>query len=123
MQAFFEGIQGLTVLDVFMYAMPLSKLAFLVLFIALIVTAVLAVLRYSGGGSRMGLFLIGGGAIGVGLLAALYNASIIRVASESTGVTDIRILAPSIFEVVLLLGLSLLVAAITLAGALPAQKK
>jgi len=108
------GIQGIAVIDVLLFASPVSKLAFFILSIAAILTAILAWIRYARGGNRIGLLLIGAGSIGVGLLAALYNVSIIRIASESTGITDIRILAPSILEVLLLLGACVLIAVITL---------
>ncbi|MFT3998112.1 MAG: hypothetical protein QM667_11965 [Asticcacaulis sp.] len=117
MKAFFEGIEGISALDVILYAPSSSKLGFFILFVAVIVTAVLAFIRYSRGGPRLMLLAIGLGAAGLGLLLSLLSASFIQQASEATGITDIRIMAPSIYEIVLLVGGSLVVGLITLIGA------
>lgn len=117
MKAFLEGIEGLSILDVVMYAVPTTKLSLALLIAMALVVSVLAVKRRAGDGPRSGaLFVIGVVVPGLGLLAALYDGLMIKQASDATGITDLHVLAPSILGVLLLLGLSLIVAAIAFIG-------
>ncbi|UDF02196.1 hypothetical protein [Asticcacaulis sp. AND118] len=117
MKAFLEGIEGLSILDVVMFAVPTTKLSLALLIAAAMVVSVLAVKRRAADGPRSAaLFVIGVVGPGLGLLAALYDGLMIKQASDATGVTDLHILAPSILGVLLLLGLSLIVAAIAFIG-------
>lgn len=117
MKAFLEGIEGLSILDVVMFAGPTTKLSLALLIAAAMVVSVLAVKRHAGEGPRSGaLFVIGVVVPGLGLLAALYDGLLIKQASDATGVTDLHVLAPSILGVLLLLGLSLIVAGIAFVG-------
>lgn len=117
MKAFLEGIEGLSILDVVMFAVPTTKLSLALLIAAAMVVSVLAVKRRAADGPRSGaLFVIGVVGPGLGLLAAIYDGLMIKQASDATGVTDLHILAPSILGVLLLLGLSLIVAAIAFIG-------
>lgn len=95
---------------------PIAKVAlFLVVGCLAAITVVGgSTLFRSSRGSSDGLMVLGWIAPGVGVLAAIYGGLNIRTAVVRTNTTNLMVIAPSVAEVILIAGISLLVGGLAL---------
>lgn len=116
MQAYFEGMAGVSLIDIYFYATPIVKLVMTINFVAIIIAAIFALIQRSKGGTSGLLTALAFIGPILGLLAGVYAGFNIYVAAEATNTTDLRILAPSITEVIMVVVSGLLVWLIAVFG-------
>jgi uncharacterized membrane protein YhfC len=117
MERFLRGLEGVPLTYAWDYGSLVSQFIIMILAgLGLLAIVISAWLYFTKKSKSEILTIIGLGSLGLGILATIYDLWINYNAIQATGITDLAVLAPSIFKIISILFLSLVVLGITLIG-------
>jgi hypothetical protein len=114
---FWDGLTGLTPVELFMESNIILKLIMILVMFNGFVALILAILRHATKGPRSGILTgLGAGALIFATLGAAYNGYFVYVTAKQLKISNLAIIAPSVAESLLCFGLGVIVMLIAVIG-------